>query len=110
MASAMAKAMHLDAAGFEKALGKSGVLVADFWAGWCMPCKILAPSIDKLAEEYDGRATVGKVDIDEEQALAARYGVQSIPTVIVFKNGQILATLVGVRPYDAYTAEIDKAL
>ena len=92
----MAKAMHLDAAGFEKALGKSGVLVADFWAGWCMPCKMLAPSIDKLAEEYDGRATVGKVDIDEEQALAARYGVQSIPTVIVFKNGQILATLVGV--------------
>ena len=110
MASAMAKAMHLDAAGFEKALGKSGVLVADFWAGWCMPCKMLAPSIEKLAEEYEGRADVGKVDIDEEQARAARYGVQSIPTVIVFKNGQILATLVGVRPYDAYTAEIDKAL
>ena len=76
MASAMAKAMHLDAAGFEKALGKSGVLVADFWAGWCMPCKMLAPSIDKLAEEYDGRATVGKVDFDEEQALAARYGAE----------------------------------
>ena len=53
-----------------------------FWAGWCMPCKMLAPSIDKLAEEYDGRATVGKVDIDEEQALAARYGVQSIPCLL----------------------------
>ena len=106
----MANAIHFDKEQFETALAQPGVLLVDFWAGWCMPCKMLAPSIDKLAEEYDGRATVGKVDIDEEQALAARYGVQSIPTVIVFKNGQILATLVGVRPYDAYTAEIDKAL
>lgn len=106
----MAEAIHFNAAQFEEALGKPGVLVVDFWAGWCMPCKMLAPSIEKLAEEYEGRAVVGKVDIDEEQALAARYGVQSIPTVMVFKNGQTLATLVGVRSYDAYTKEIDQAL
>ena len=106
----MANAIHFQAAAFEEALNKPGVLVVDFWAGWCMPCKMLAPSIDKLAEDYADRAVVGKIDVDEEQELAMRYGVQSIPTVIVFKDGQIQTTLVGVRPYDAYTTEIDKAL
>ena len=106
MASAMAKAMHLDAAGFEKALGKSGVLVADFWAGWCMPCKMLAPSIDKLAEEYDGRATVGKVDIDEEQALAERFGVMSIPTVVCLLDGVEKSRSVGLMPKDKLIAAL----
>ena len=106
----MANVNHFDSDHFEAALAQPGVVLVDFFATWCMPCKMVAPVIEKVAESYAGKVTVGKVDIDEEQALAARYGVQSIPTVIVFKNGQILATLVGVRPYDAYTAEIDKAL
>ncbi len=103
-------AIHFDEQSFDAALAKPGVLVVDFWASWCMPCKMLAPSIEKLAEEYEGRAVVGKVDIDEQEALARRYGVQSIPTVIVFKDGQPAATVVGARPLAAYTAEIDKAL
>ena len=94
MASAMAKAIHLDAAGFEKALGKSGVLVADFWAGWCMPCKMLAPSIDKLAEEYDGRATVGKVDIDESPELEEKHEIETIPTLIVYQGGKASEPLI----------------
>ena len=94
MASAMAKAMHLDAAGFEKALGKSGVLVADFWAGWCMPCKMLAP----ILEELDGVAPckIVKVDVDENRSLALQYAVASIPTLLVFRNGQLVNRSVGL--------------
>ena len=110
MASAMAKAMHLDAAGFEKALGKSGVLVADFWAGWCMPCKMLAPVIDRLAEEYEGRVVVGKVDVDECGDLAMRYGVMNIPTVILFKNGREIDRKVGVMPGAVFTQALDENL
>ena len=74
-----------------------------------MPCKMLAPSIDKLAEEYDGRATVGKVDIDEEPDLAARYGVMSIPTVILFKNGEEAARMVGLQSKQALVRMIEEA-
>lgn len=103
-------AIHFESDTFEAALAKPGVLVVDFWATWCMPCKMLAPVIEKLADAYEGRAVVGKVDIDEEQALAVRYGVQSIPTVIVFKDGKPVSTTVGARSLDAYTEEIDKVL
>ena len=101
--------IELSAANFEKETQVAGPVIVDFWAPWCNPCRMLAPVLEELANDKPD-VKVCKVNIDEEQALAARYGVQSIPTVIVFKNGQILATLVGVRPYDTYTAEIDKAL
>ncbi|MGP1349094.1 MAG: thioredoxin [Stomatobaculum sp.] len=73
-------------------------VLVDFWASWCGPCRMLAPVIAELAEEYEGRARVGKVNVDEQQALAVRYRVSSIPTVIVFKNGEPVASSVGVRP------------
>ncbi len=73
-------------------------VLVDFWASWCGPCRMLAPVIAELAEEYEGRAKVGKVNVDEQQALAVRYRVSSIPTVIVFKNGEPVASSVGVRP------------
>ena len=101
--------IELSAANFEKETQVAGPVIVDFWAPWCNPSRMLAPVLEELAKDKPD-VKVCKVNIDEEQALAASYGVQSIPTVIVFKNGQILATLVGVRPYDAYTAEIDKAL
>ena len=106
----MANALHFNQEQFETELAKSGVLVVDFWASWCMPCKMLAPVIDRLAAEYEGKATVGKVDVDEEAALAARYNVQSIPYVAIFRAGKLLDSLVGVRPYEAFTAELDKVL
>lgn len=106
----MAEALHFDEAAFDEALAAPGVLVVDFWATWCMPCKMMAPIVDKLADTYAGRAVVGKVEIDEEPDLAARYNVQSIPTIVVFKDGQPVETLVGARPIDAFTAIIDKQL
>lgn len=106
----MAQALHFDHDGFSEALRQPGVLVVDFWATWCMPCKMLGPVIEQLAGAYDGRAVVGKVDIDEQRALAEQYGIQSVPTVMVFKNGKAEETLVGVRPIDAFKNAIDRLL
>lgn len=106
----MAEARHFDEAAFDEALAQPGVLVVDFWATWCMPCKMMAPIVDKLADKYAGRAVVGKVDIDEEPDLAARYNVQSIPTIAVFKDGKPVETLVGARPVDAFVTVIDRLL
>lgn len=73
-------------------------VLVDFWATWCGPCRMLAPILEELAAEYDGRVLVGKVNVDEQPALAARYGIQSIPTVMLFKNGDVKDTVVGYRP------------
>ena len=103
-------AIHFHAEDFEQALAQPGVWLVDFWATWCMPCKMVAPVIEKVAETYQGRATVGKGDIDEERELAEKYGIQSIPTVMVFRDGQPVDTVVGARPFEAYAEALDKAL
>ena len=77
-------------------------VLIDFWASWCGPCRMLAPTIEKLGEEFEGKAVVGKVDVDENQNLAGKFGVMSIPTVIVFKNGKEVARKVGVQPAPVY--------
>lgn len=73
-------------------------VLIDFWAPWCGPCRMLAPAVAQIAEEYRGKAKVCKVNVDEEPGLAQRFGILSIPTVLVFKNGQLTDTLVGLRP------------
>jgi len=102
--------IHFSAEGFDKALEQGAPMLVDFWADWCGPCRMLAPVIDKLAEKYDGWVAVGKVNVDEQAELAARYGVQSIPTVIFFKGGQEAARTVGVQPQPAYEALIEENL
>ncbi len=84
---------------------KKTVLV-DFFADWCGPCKMMAPVVEKLAEEYEGKAVVGKLNVDDSSDIAARYGVMSIPTLIVFKNGQILDKFVGITSRQ----DLEKAL
>ena len=81
----------------EVLLAKEPVLV-DFWATWCGPCRMLAPVIEEIANEYAGKVKVGKVNVDDERELALEYGVSSIPTVMVFKNGEVKQTSVGYRP------------
>ena len=76
--------------------------LVDFWAPWCGPCRALGPTIDKLAEDFDGKAQVGKLNIDEHPQLAAKFGVSSIPTVMVFKNGDRTDQFVGLRQSDDY--------
>ena len=96
-------ALHLTASDFDQTIA-SGTALVDFWAGWCGPCKMLAPVIEELAGEYSGKVTVGKVDVDAEGTLAMRYNVMSIPTVILFRDGSEVRRFVGVQPKAAYTA------
>ena len=104
-------AMKLESSNFDSVLAtKNTPVMVDFWATWCGPCRMVAPVIEQVAEEYEGRAIVGKVDVDECGDLAMRYGVMSIPTVVVFVNGQPVAKQIGAAPKTTYAAMLDQAL
>ena len=94
----------------EKVSSSSRPVLVDFWAEWCGPCRMLSPTIDQIAEDYDGKVTVGKINIDEEPELARRFGVMSIPTLILFKDGSIVSRSVGVVSKDKIAAMLDAAL
>ncbi len=98
-------------ANFEnEVLNASEPVLVDFWAEWCMPCKALAPTIDELATEYAGKAKIGKLDTDKNQSLAAKFGISAIPTVILFKDGEIQEKFVGLRSKKDFMASIDALL
>jgi len=99
-----------DATFDEVVLKSEKPVVVDFWAAWCGPCRMVGPVIDEIATEYEGKATVGKVDVDANQEFAAKYGVRNIPTVLVFQNGEVVGRQVGVAPKKAYTDAIDSLL
>ena len=94
---------------FESEILNSDIPAAvDFWASWCGPCKMVAPVIEELAREYSGKVKIGKVNVDEEAELAVKYGIVSIPTVLIFKNGEVAEKLVGAQSQDEYEDAIDK--
>ena len=101
--------LHLTEDAFDKAIAQ-GVALVDFWASWCGPCKMLAPVIEELGGQYEGKAVIAKVDVDAEPELARRFGVMSIPTVVLFKDGAEVDRKVGVMPADAYTQALDALL
>ena len=104
-------ALEITDATFEEVVLKSDKpVVVDFWAAWCGPCRMVGPIIEELAQDYEGKAVVGKVDVDNTQQFAAKYGVRHIPTVLVFKGGEIVNRQVGVAPKNVYAEAIDAAL
>ena len=102
--------IHFNKETFEKTLAEGRLMMVDFWAEWCGPCQMLGPVIESLAEKYEGRAVVGKVNTDEEQELAMRFGITGIPTVIFFKDGREIDRLVGVMPPDAFIQVLEQNL
>jgi thioredoxin 1 len=104
-------ALEITDATFEEVVLKSDKpVLVDFWAVWCGPCRMVGPIIDEISNEYDGKAVVGKVDVDANQEFAAKYGVRNIPTVLVFQNGEVVARQVGVAPKKSYTDAIEALL
>lgn len=85
-----------------------GVVMVDFWASWCMPCKAMAPVIEEIADQTKGKVKVGKVDIDANEPLANQYGIQAIPTILILKDGQVVETLVGVQSKAALVNALSK--
>ncbi len=105
----MAKPIAVTDSEFEQKVLKSNVpVVVDFWAPWCGPCRVIAPVLDKLAGEYEGRLVIAKVNTDENVRWAGQFGIQGIPTLIIFKNGEEVNRLVGSRPESVYRQMFDQ--
>ena len=95
---------------FEELLNSGKPMVLDFWAEWCGPCRMVSPIIDELASEYEGRVTIGKVDVDSNNDVVGQFGIRNIPTVLFFKDGKLVDKQVGVTQKSAFVTKIDALL
>ena len=93
-----------------EALDSEVPVLVDFWAEWCQPCRMLAPTIEQVATKYDGRVKVGKLDVDGNRETALRYSIQSIPTVVLLKNGEVVNKFVGLQGEDVFSNALDEVL
>ncbi len=104
-------ALEINTTNFEELVMKSDKpVVLDFWAVWCGPCRMIAPIIEEMAKEYEGRAVIGKVDVDNNNEIAVRFGIRNIPTVLFIKNGQVVDKVVGAVPKINLTSKLDNLL
>ena len=102
--------VNVSDANYKEVLAAGQPVVLDFWAEWCGPCRMVSPIIDELAEEYAGRITVGKVNVDENDTVVAEYGIRNIPTVLFFKDGQVVDKQVGAAQKAAFVERMNKLL
>ena len=105
------KPVELSETNFDQEVLKATLpVLVDFWAVWCGPCKMIAPIVDELSVEYDGKLKIGKVDVDNHQQIAMQYGIRSIPTLLVFKDGKVVEQIVGAAPKKSLVEKLSKHL
>jgi thioredoxin 1 len=105
------KPVELSETNFEQEVLKANTpVLVDFWAVWCGPCKMIAPIVDELAVEYEGKLKIGKVDVDNHQQIAMQYGIRSIPTLLIFKDGKVVEQIVGAAPKKSLIDKLSKHL
>jgi thioredoxin 1 len=103
--------LELNEQNFDALAGESDrPVLVDFWAEWCMPCRVVGPTVDELARAYEGRVTVAKLNVDESPGVAAKLGISAIPTLMIFRDGEPIRTLVGVQTRDQIAAALDQSL
>lgn len=104
----MSEAIHLTDAEFnEKITGTDLPVLVDFWAAWCGPCRMIAPIVEELASEYHNKAIIAKLDVDNNQQTAMQFGIRSIPTILIFKNGQVVDTIIGAVPKEQIVSKLE---
>ena len=107
----MANLHHFDSKNFQdEVVGSDLPVLVDFWAPWCGPCKMIGPIVEELAEDFAGKAKVGKVNVDDNQELAGQFGIRGIPTVMLFKGGEVVESFVGLRSKEDLAAAVEGAL
>jgi len=106
----MGKAVEITDSNFQEVINSETPVLVDFWAEWCGPCKMIAPVVEELATDFEGRATIGKVNVDENPNVSAQFGIRSIPTLLVFKNGEIVDKQVGAVPKGVLSQKLEAQL
>lgn len=103
--------IELTDANFESEVLQSDVpVLVDFWADWCAPCRAIAPAVEEIADEYEGKAKVGKLDVDNNQQVAMEYGIRSIPTLLIFKNGEVAEQIIGAVPKTQLSSKLNNTI